>query len=271
MFLCFHRFQNRAVGVKFRYCLHCKKPVTKQNFRSRHLHADLEKTSSTFKSPGVGAGMNKNQQNKTVRPVVSQIGPTFSVTPLQTRTLRDIHPEPAKGGRMELTKKRKGDSSPSPPAFDPALVVVARRRRWSSLLRERPLDLSTINRWLSKVISVSDPKAPISFTEESLLNRVASLVEVSVKQQSLWDELLEQRPENVGSDSTEWLLKVLSISSPGFDLAARGKAADSFIGETSGVISNLGIISFRETNCGASSDPNISSSDLASAKRARSS
>lgn len=31
----------RAVGVKFRYCYFCKKPVTKQNFRSRHLHADL--------------------------------------------------------------------------------------------------------------------------------------------------------------------------------------------------------------------------------------
>eukprot|EP00934_Nitzschia_sp_Nitz4_P002595 Nitzschia sp. Nitz4//scaffold31_size150131//148928//149840//NITZ4_002857-RA/size150131-exonerate_est2genome-gene-0.66-mRNA-1//1//CDS//3329547746//2585//frame0 len=30
----------RASGVKFRYCLYCRKPVTKQNFRSRHLHAD---------------------------------------------------------------------------------------------------------------------------------------------------------------------------------------------------------------------------------------
>ena len=28
--------------MKFRYCFYCKKPVTKQNFRSRHLHANLD-------------------------------------------------------------------------------------------------------------------------------------------------------------------------------------------------------------------------------------
>ena len=28
--------------MKFRYCFFCKKPVTKQNFRSRHLHANLD-------------------------------------------------------------------------------------------------------------------------------------------------------------------------------------------------------------------------------------
>ena len=28
--------------MKFRYCFYCKKPVTKQNFRSRHLHASLD-------------------------------------------------------------------------------------------------------------------------------------------------------------------------------------------------------------------------------------
>jgi len=39
--LCSHSV-CRAAGVKFRYCFHCKKPVTKQNFRSRHLHASLD-------------------------------------------------------------------------------------------------------------------------------------------------------------------------------------------------------------------------------------
>lgn len=39
--LCSHSV-CRAAGVKFRYCFYCKKPVTKQNFRSRHLHANLD-------------------------------------------------------------------------------------------------------------------------------------------------------------------------------------------------------------------------------------
>lgn len=31
----------RSAGVKFRYCLHCKVPVAKRNFRNRHRHGDL--------------------------------------------------------------------------------------------------------------------------------------------------------------------------------------------------------------------------------------
>ena len=31
----------RAAGAKFRYCLHCKVPVAKRNFRNRHKHGNL--------------------------------------------------------------------------------------------------------------------------------------------------------------------------------------------------------------------------------------
>lgn len=52
--LCSHSV-CRAAGVKFRYCAYCKKPVTKQNFRSRHLHADLDPNSKD---------KNKNKHKK---------------------------------------------------------------------------------------------------------------------------------------------------------------------------------------------------------------
>lgn len=39
--LCSHSV-CRSAGVKFRFCFYCRKPVTKQNFRSRHLHANLD-------------------------------------------------------------------------------------------------------------------------------------------------------------------------------------------------------------------------------------
>ncbi len=44
----------RAAGVKFRYCLHCKKPVTKQNFRSRHLHAEFGREKETSRKTPTG-------------------------------------------------------------------------------------------------------------------------------------------------------------------------------------------------------------------------
>mmetsp|Transcript_7235 Transcript_7235/g.17639 ORF Transcript_7235/g.17639 Transcript_7235/m.17639 type:complete len:447 (+) Transcript_7235:182-1522(+) len=50
--LCSHSI-CRSAGVKFRYCFYCKKPVTKQNFRARHLHANLDPN-------------NKNQNDKEV-------------------------------------------------------------------------------------------------------------------------------------------------------------------------------------------------------------
>lgn len=49
----------RAAGVKFRYCLYCKKPVTKQNFRSRHLHADV--VSATSETTANGASGKKRK------------------------------------------------------------------------------------------------------------------------------------------------------------------------------------------------------------------
>lgn len=37
----------RCAGVKFRYCLHCKLPVAKRNFRNRHKHGNMVGTDKT--------------------------------------------------------------------------------------------------------------------------------------------------------------------------------------------------------------------------------
>lgn len=45
----------RSAGAKFRYCLHCKVPVAKRNFRNRHKHGNMggldKKKSSNLKTP----------------------------------------------------------------------------------------------------------------------------------------------------------------------------------------------------------------------------
>lgn len=48
--------------MKFRYCLYCKKPVTKQNFRSRHLHADVVSATTESTANGVTGSKRKHQQ-----------------------------------------------------------------------------------------------------------------------------------------------------------------------------------------------------------------
>ncbi|KAL7539715.1 hypothetical protein ACHAXR_009529 [Thalassiosira sp. AJA248-18] len=61
----------RSAGAKFRYCLHCKVPVAKRNFRNRHKHGNmggLDKKKSHLKSPpdvGGGAPQGKAKEEET--------------------------------------------------------------------------------------------------------------------------------------------------------------------------------------------------------------
>ena len=47
--------------MKFRYCFYCRKPVTKQNFRSRHLHANLDPNNKNKDEKDVDRKKKKNQ------------------------------------------------------------------------------------------------------------------------------------------------------------------------------------------------------------------
>lgn len=42
----------RSAGAKFRYCLHCKLPVAKRNFRNRHKHGNMGGTTDKAKNGG---------------------------------------------------------------------------------------------------------------------------------------------------------------------------------------------------------------------------
>lgn len=58
--LCSHSV-CRSAGVKFRYCFYCRKPVTKQNFRSRHLHANLDPNNKNKDEKEVDKKKKQNQ------------------------------------------------------------------------------------------------------------------------------------------------------------------------------------------------------------------
>ena len=61
----------RSAGAKFRYCLHCKVPVAKRNFRNRHKHGnigglDKKKSATSGKTPESPSGAEGEQKPRAV-------------------------------------------------------------------------------------------------------------------------------------------------------------------------------------------------------------
>ncbi|KAL7472823.1 hypothetical protein ACHAXS_013196 [Conticribra weissflogii] len=55
----------RSAGAKFRYCLHCKVPVAKRNFRNRHKHGNIgEKKKSSPKNPEDSSQEDNEEEEK---------------------------------------------------------------------------------------------------------------------------------------------------------------------------------------------------------------
>ncbi|KAG7346067.1 hypothetical protein IV203_005135 [Nitzschia inconspicua] len=165
----------RSAGVKFRYCLYCKKPVTKQNFRSRHLHADLDPN-------------HNGKMGKLVR----------------KRSNEKHNDEDDDGSASEepATKQAKMEQGPSSP-------TQSRHKLWESLLTNRPEGLDTMNVWIGSVLSASDPQNPLPVDDE---DRAAGSSESSRKDR--WNALLKQRMTSGVNDvdATKWLTEVLRVS-----------------------------------------------------------
>lgn len=235
--------------MKFRYCLFCKKPVTKQNFRSRHLHADMENAqdinASVVGEDEAKAPAPRKRPPKKRAPVdfgsapdrKSPLGPaSHSLKPPVMVEPDVVVPDtiPDVNARMEglqsqrpamdetddlpvLTSTREVGSvatKKSTPAVDDALRVVMRRRRWISLLSERPASFQGMDSWVSEVISVSDTSKPFELKASGLSDGAVSS-KVSVDLLSNWSALLGQRPKSDdGKAVTAWLTRVLDISCP---------------------------------------------------------
>lgn len=194
----------RAVGVKFRYCYYCKKPVTKQNFRSRHLHADL--------------GAKEKNKSTAPRPMLPLLAASGSVClPIST----SAPPSPPLT-LQEAPKFGKSDSTNSPRSNLQSLIDAAnhkrprdapflntQQRQWATLLMERPSNMVLIPGWLSKVISTSAPKNPGALSP-------ALLATSALDRDSRWNKLLLERPHETEDDGiiNAWIVKVLEVSTP---------------------------------------------------------
>jgi len=96
------------------------------------------------------------------------------------------------------------------------MIKLGRKERWASLLSERPRDLQgDIGKWLAMVLEVSDTSRdlPRPKTTEEINPPKDSCQGRPSNQIAAWQQLLEERPNvSVGSEATDWLVKVLKVS-----------------------------------------------------------
>eukprot|EP00526_Cylindrotheca_closterium_P018514 CAMPEP_0113610724 /NCGR_PEP_ID=MMETSP0017_2-20120614/5179_1 /TAXON_ID=2856 /ORGANISM="Cylindrotheca closterium" /LENGTH=369 /DNA_ID=CAMNT_0000519631 /DNA_START=323 /DNA_END=1432 /DNA_ORIENTATION=- /assembly_acc=CAM_ASM_000147 len=202
----------RSVGVKFRYCYYCKKPVTKQNFRSRHLHADLaekEKQKTTAPQPIMPLLPTTSASGPVCLPVSTSAPPSPPLTLQQP-------PKATLFGNCESTISPRSNlqslidaanANQKRPREEP--VPNTQQRKWAALLTERPTNMMLVPGWLSKVISTSAPKNPRAPSP-------VPLVTSPLYKESKWNNLLLERPDGTedGEKVNTWLVKVLEVSAP---------------------------------------------------------
>jgi hypothetical protein len=248
--------------VKFRYCGCCKKPVTKQNFRSRHLHADILKEAKAVdaaivdKEPGRKrkAGGVEDQEKGVIRkehkwrappdgengliPSAEDCGDVTSIFSRSKEVAAAAQPRPSVAARfiMSLEATTNGMSLGENPVDSSSMrsrrssseeqigSSCKRKRRWLSLLSERPHGLEgDIGVWLSQVLDVSaahksdDSQHVINVEVGDNFHKVVGGREEASPMTSArldaWKALLEERPDAcVGSNATEWIVKVLKVS-----------------------------------------------------------
>ena len=160
----------RSAGAKFRYCLYCKIPVAKRNFRNRHKHGS---NGDKKRSP---SGNSKDSGSPPALP--RQEGMCFPTNDSQNGD--------RKKEATSLDVKDEGDLKPSslpqPDGNEPAQSVsvstgedASKVQSWVSLLENKPdpNDKEAMTEWMMKVMNASGggnvaaPAAPVSESEPS--------------------------------------------------------------------------------------------------------
>lgn len=179
----------RSAGAKFRYCLHCKVPVAKRNFRNRHKHGNmggLDKKKASLKTPESlhGASGNKAKLEN-----------------------NNAHPEPSAKedeGEKPVASTVNEDAKPSesPPAATAAAVA------------------STVQ---SNQMESTAPSASMDLGDGGAKITVSSSHNATQVQQ--WVELLENKPNPGDKQSMAvWMLNLMNATEAGGGAASAAVA-----------------------------------------------
>ena len=196
--------------------------MTKQNFRSRHLHADLDPDKSD--GPNVTAAITNKVRRGSDGP---NSGPKKRTSPSPSSGLPSTICQPCDDsdehtGTDEIVRPKKqmrssikeehhhGGNKEGSSLRSMTEYNVSRRSHWKSLLDRRPSDPSMIHVWIRDVVAGSDPKTLFNVPDQS------DELQATESGRGDWMELLSQRPTTTGgSDAAfnQWLSKVILMGS----------------------------------------------------------
>jgi len=197
----------RIAGAKFRYCLHCKVPVAKRNFRNRHKHGNLGE--KLTKKKGWESPDSVEAENQEVKPSAEpELSPKAEGEKTSEIKSEDAanqgEPRPAKqeeaAAAATLPKADFAESS-GPGASNKVSVSsthdAAKVRRWVELLEDKPAagDKQAMAVWMLNLMNATDSKgggavpAASGVDEASPIQEVARVTQVEgVKQMSPMEE-----------------------------------------------------------------------------------
>jgi hypothetical protein len=186
------------------------------------LHSDLDNRSTNEDDEDNSGKLSK--KSKTLSPDRKRSSPSSSINADIGAEMRCIpidfggvtsNDDSREEGRkmMKVTSTAGNSEACTTSVLNPdliALSLVSRRRRWASLLKERPSDLDSMDKWFSSVISVSDPRSADNVDTLLVEPKTSNLA----LHESRWDKLFHKRPTvgKGGAAITEWLVQVLKTS-----------------------------------------------------------
>ena len=210
--------------------------MTKQNFRSRHLHADLLRPGGSTSPDEVSKTQNRKRRfsgdKKEV--VAGKAQMSLGIMSGSSGPIRLLQSDFPDAGKIEPTAGARfmsieADSGTIPEQMDSMRqsrdkfndAMEERSLRWAALLSQRPQGLhGDVGTWLTTVLEVSeksqDLKVETGIREGS--DSKDKHQAHSITQVVAWKGLLDERPDREckGSETTEWLVKVLKVSCWGY-------------------------------------------------------
>jgi len=196
-------YSCRNVGIKFRYCVHCKVPVAKRNFRKRHKHGMTNETDDE-------ANEEDSDEGEYVDVVTSPQG----AIPQHAASLGETSSSNLPTS-IEDKPSPKASARPSLVSLEGTSVVGkghASTKTTTSVSAPKA-SISTSNKSVSssqKGASKPKEKAAAPSPENGKKNGCNKIDDVRVER---WASLLVNRPPTSASSAmSNWLLEVLAVS-----------------------------------------------------------
>jgi len=151
----------RSAGAKFRYCLHCKVPVAKRNFRNRHKHGNMGDKKRSPSGQVKESGSAPKASEQVCLPVATAAPPPV---------MENVDEKQAGEGEGDLKpssipKEEPAVAAPTKSEEDPANSVsinteedAGKVQSWVSLLENKPHpdNKEAMTEWMVKVMNASN-------------------------------------------------------------------------------------------------------------------